>query len=76
MYFWAGKGGSDSREVPLDTTVKLRPGRNAVAVYAIEGKDRSSVRRFNIFVPDDGRKKAGGPAKGSKGDQPSGKRGF
>ena len=76
VYFWAGKGGSDSREVPLDTTVKLRPGRNAVAVYAIEGKDRSSVRRFNIFVPDDGRKKAGGPAKGSKGDQPSGKRGF
>lgn len=76
VYFWAGKGGSDGREVPLDTVVKLRPGRNAVAVYAIEGKDLSSVRRFNIHVPNDGPKKGGSGSRGPRSGPASGKRGF
>jgi carboxyl-terminal processing protease len=51
VYFWTGKGGTDTDTVEIDTTVRLQKGRNSLAVYAIEGKDRSSVRRYSIFQP-------------------------
>jgi hypothetical protein len=53
VYFWTGKGGQGDGTIEIDTQVKLQKGRNAIAVYAIEGKDRSSVRRYNVFQPGD-----------------------
>ncbi len=53
VYFWTRKGPLGDRVVRLDTEVRLRGGRNALALYAVEGTDRSSVRRFNLHVPVD-----------------------
>jgi hypothetical protein len=49
VYFWTRKGPTNEAAVDLDTTVPLVDGRNDVAVFAIEGKDRTAVRRFTRF---------------------------
>lgn len=54
VFFWTGTSGAggDDGVVNVDTTVTLNEGRNALAVYAIEGRDRSAVKRFNIHLPE------------------------
>ncbi len=52
VYFWTRKGSLDERVVNIDTVVKLQKGRNPLAVYAIEGSDRSAVRRYNVFLSE------------------------
>ena len=49
VYFWTGKGAAAEAVVPVDAQVRLAKGKNEIAVYAIEGKDRSAVRRFTLF---------------------------
>ncbi|HPB50288.1 MAG TPA: MXAN_5808 family serine peptidase [Myxococcota bacterium] len=51
VYFWTRKGPLGNPVVQVDATVDLREGRNALAIYAVEGVDRSSARRFNLFLP-------------------------
>jgi carboxyl-terminal processing protease len=46
--FFFGSASADSLEVPFDTTTTLDKGLNDFAVYAIDGKDRATVRRFSI----------------------------
>ena len=50
VFFWARSGGKDPEEVPFEAAVTLQPGRNDVAIYAIDGKERSTLRRFTIFA--------------------------
>ncbi len=49
VYFWTRKGPTTEGVVDLDATIPLVEGRNDLAVFAIEGKDRSAVRRFTRF---------------------------
>ena len=49
VYFWTRKGPTNEASVDLDVFVPLVDGRNDLAVFAIEGKDRTTVRRFSRF---------------------------
>jgi carboxyl-terminal processing protease len=49
VYFWTRKGPATDATVPVESTVPLRKGRNDIAVYAVEGKDRSTVRRYTVY---------------------------
>lgn len=49
VYFWTRKGPTHEAVVDVDAVVDLEEGRNDLAVFAIEGKDRSTVRRFTRF---------------------------
>jgi len=49
VYFWTRKGPTNSAVVPVDAQVPLLKGRNDIAIYAIEGKNLSGVRRFTLF---------------------------
>lgn len=49
VFFWTRKGEGSDAEITVDTVVPLVEGLNDIAVYAIEGKDRSAVRRFTVF---------------------------
>jgi len=52
VYFWTRKGPLGNPVIQVDAEVSLRGGRNPLALYAVEGKDRSSVRRFNLHLPE------------------------
>ena len=49
LYFWTRRGAANESLVPVDAKIPLVKGRNDIAVYAIEGKDRSALRRFSVF---------------------------
>lgn len=49
VFFWARDGGGRGLVVPFEAVIPLEEGRNDVAVYAIEGKDRATVRRFTVY---------------------------
>jgi len=49
VYFWTRKGPTLDTVVPVDARIPLLKGRNDIAVYAIEGKDRSALRRFTLW---------------------------
>jgi len=49
VYFWTRLGPTDEAVVPVDARIPLVSGKNDIAIYAIEGKDRSGVRRFTLF---------------------------
>lgn len=49
VFFWTRKGPTTELNVPIDSRLPLVEGRNDIAVYAIEGKDRSAVRRFTLY---------------------------
>lgn len=49
VYFWARDGGGDGLVVPFETVVPLESGRNDLAIYAIEGKDRATARRLTVY---------------------------
>jgi carboxyl-terminal processing protease len=50
VHFWTRKGPTNEAVVDVDAVVDLEDGRNDLSVLAIEGKDRSSVRRFSRFL--------------------------
>ncbi len=49
VFFWARDGGGSGLVVPFEAAIPLEEGRNDLAVYAIEGKDRATVRRFTVY---------------------------
>lgn len=50
VFFWWGQSGvGDALEVPIDVAIPLEPGRNDIAVYAVEGSDRAATRRLTIY---------------------------
>ncbi len=49
VFFWARDGGGEGLVVPFEATVPLEEGRNDLAVYAIEGRDRATVRRLTVY---------------------------
>lgn len=51
VHFWTKKGPTRDEMVAIDKVIPLSKGRNDIAIYAIEGKDRSAVRRTTIVVP-------------------------
>jgi hypothetical protein len=50
VHFWTRFGATTEAVIDLDTTVPLIEGQNDISVLAVEGKDRSIVRRFSIYV--------------------------
>lgn len=50
VHFWTRFGATTEAIIDLDTTVPLIEGQNDISVLAVEGKDRSIVRRFSIYV--------------------------
>lgn len=49
VFFWARDGGGDGLMVPFEATIPLEVGRNDLAIYAIEGKERATMRRFTVY---------------------------
>lgn len=49
VFFWTRKGPTTEGSVDLNALIPLVDGRNDVAIFAIEGKDRTAVRRFTRF---------------------------
>lgn len=66
VFFWTRKGPTTEAVIDLDTVVPLVEGQNDLVVYAVEGKDRSAVRRFSTFVEP--WTKAGTKVAGESGD--------
>ena len=62
VYFWTRKGPTAEAVIPVDARIRLTPGRNDIIVYAIEGKDRTAIRRFSVFEAAS-RADAGGTAR-------------
>ncbi len=50
VFFWTRKGPTNEAVIDLDAVVPLVEGQNDLVVYAVEGKDRSVVRRYSTFV--------------------------
>lgn len=51
VHFWTRQGPTTEAVVDIDTMVPLVEGRNDLAVFAVEGKDRTVIRRYSVFVP-------------------------
>jgi len=52
VHFWTRQGPTTEATVPLDATVPLVQGRNDFMVVAVEGKDRTTIRRFSRWQPE------------------------
>lgn len=52
VHFWTRQGPTTEAAVPLDALVPLVQGRNDLMVVAVEGKDRTTVRRFSRWQPE------------------------
>lgn len=50
VYFWTRQGPTTEAVIDIDTVVPLVEGQNDITVYAVEGKDRSVIRRYSTFV--------------------------
>ena len=49
VFFWTRKDNGDKARITVDSIIPMVKGMNDIAVYAIEGKDRSAVRRFTVY---------------------------
>lgn len=59
VYFWTHAGASSDVTVPIESKIQLTQGRNDIAIYAVEGKNRASIKRYTIF--SDGGSKSSEP---------------
>lgn len=49
VFFWTKQGPNIEATIPIDVKIPLILGKNDISIFAVEGKQRSAVKRFTVW---------------------------